>query len=647
MKNFLLAICLVCLLAAPLGQARAAAPLPAAAIPLVAPGQQTGPAPQVANYAIDVTLDPATHQLAGQAHITYLNTTQEPIPDLVFHLYLNAFRNLESIFMREAGPLHRGFAWDANYPGWIEVSDLRLADGAELALQEIEDGTLARADLPQPVAPGERVALDLTFTAQLPKVFARTGFSGDFYMVGQWFPKLGVWEEGAGNAGAGNASAGNAGAGNAGAWNAHPFHANSEFYADFGVYDVAIHLPQGWVTGATGLPAGQTNNPDGTQTVRYQAVGVIDFAWTAAPDFRQAVRQVDGVELVYLYMPEHAWTVERVLEIGEASLRSYGAWYGPYPYPRLTVVDVPDDAEGAGGMEYPSLVTVGTMSMLGGGSLAGRLGVERSLELVTAHEIGHQWWQSVVAFNEAEEPWLDEGFTDYSAARLLLEAFPADGSALDAGGFEVDYVDLRRMEYLMVPRLPMYGTAWSFDTLQYGIATYSKPTLALLTLERVLGKETMLAVMSTFFERYRFAHPTTEDFRRVAEEVSPQDLDWFFDGLVYSERVLNYTVSAVEEHSFTVARQGDLVIPTEVLVTFADGSTHLEAWDGQAAEQTFTYPDRPALRSAEVDPERKLLVDLRWADNGLRRQPDLNAWLALFTRLVFQVQNALLGLGGL
>jgi aminopeptidase N len=445
-------------------------------------------------------------------------------------------------------------------------------------------------------------------------------------MVGQWFPKLGVWQDGA--------------------WNAYPFHANAEFYADFGTYDVTITLPAGYVTGGTGLPVSTTDNGDGTQTVRYHAEDVIDFVWTASPRFQQAVRRVEGVEILYLYLPEHEWTVDRVLDAAGAAVSHYGRWYGPYPYSRLTVVDVPDDGQAAGGMEYPTLVTIGTMSMLGVEGLVSR-GVDRSLEVVVVHEIGHQWWQSMVAFNEAEEPWLDEGFTEYSTVRVMEAVYGADTSFLDARNLRVGYLEMRRMEYLVTPRVPMAGRAWEFDSLEYGVAAYAKPALSLRTLEHILGEETMLDLMSTFFQRYRFAHPSTEEFRAVVEEVSEQDLSWFFDGLVYGDGVLNYTVTALDEHSVTVARQGDLRIPTQVLVTFADGSTVLAPWDGQEAERTFTYPDRAPVRSAQVDPERQVELDLQWADNGLSRRLEVWPWLALVTRLLYNLQNALLALGGL
>ncbi|MEE8392531.1 MAG: M1 family metallopeptidase, partial [Anaerolineae bacterium] len=575
---------------------------------------------------IEVTLNTETKTLTAHETITYVNTTADPIPDLTFHLYLNAFRDRNSFFLREES-VHRGYGWDSDHPGWIKVTGVRLAGGTPLVLEEIEDGTLARADLPIPVAPGEAVEIELDFEARLPRVFARTGYADDFFMVGQWFPKLGVWEDGA--------------------WNAYPFHANAEFYADFGTYDVTITLPSGYVTGGTGLPISTVDNGDGTQTVRYHAEDVIDFAWTASPHFRQATRQVNGIEILYLYLPEHEWTVERALDAAEAAVNYFGRWYGPYPYARLTVIDVPDDGQGAGGMEYPTLVTAGTMSMFGLGSGLVQSEIERTLELVIVHEVGHQWWQSMVAFNEAEEPWLDEGFADYSTLRVMELVYGADTSFLDAGSVRMGYVDSRRMEYLLSPQNPMYGRAWDFGMLDYPVAAYSKPAISLRTLERVLGDEVMLDIMGTFFQRYQFAHPGTEDFRAVAEEVSDQDVSWFFDGLVYGDGVLNYTVTAVDTHSVTVARQGDLMIPTEVLVTFADGSTVLEPWDGVKAEATFTYPDRPPVRSAEVDPERKVLVDLRWADNGLSRGLEVSPWLAIVTRMLYNLQNALLAMGGL
>ncbi|MGD8624255.1 MAG: M1 family metallopeptidase, partial [Anaerolineae bacterium] len=448
-------------------------------VPAVAPAAGAGgvarfpDVPPVASYQIEVRLDAGAKTLAGRETIRYANTSAQPIPDLVFHLYLNAFRDEETIFAREGGLAHRGFGWDPTHAGWIEVTGIRLAGGPPLDLEPMADGTLARAVLPAPVAPGETLQVEVDFEAQLPRVFARTGYAGDFLMVGQWFPKLGVWQEGG--------------------WNAYPFHANAEFYADFGDYEVTITLPAEFTTGATGLPLSDEEGGDGTRTVHYRAEGVIDFAWTASPDFRRATRQVEGIELHYLYLPEHDWTVARALDAAEAALRYYGRWYGAYPYPRLTVVDVPDDGLGAGGMEYPMLITAGTLDLVGLGLPIPR-GDERSLETVIIHEAAHQWWQSVVASNEAEEPWLDEGFAEYSTLRLASRLYGIDSSLVEAPGLRLGNLDGRRMEYLADPRVPIYGRAWDFEG-NYVVAAYAKPSLSLLTLERVVGEAQMLAVM--------------------------------------------------------------------------------------------------------------------------------------------------------
>lgn len=580
----------------------------------------------VASYKIDVSLDPESKTLIGHERITYVNTGTTSIPDAVFHLYLNAFRDdHSSIFMQESGSSSRGYFFDSEHPGRIEVTAVRLEDGTPLSLEIIEDETLARLPLPEKIAPGKSLILDLDFKAQLPKVFARTGFYEDFFMVGQWFPKLGVWQNDN--------------------WNAYPFHANSEFFADFGDYDVSITVPAQYVIAATGLPVSTETNGDGTLTTQYEARGVIDFAWAASPHFQQVTRNVDDVELVYVYLPEHEFTVERALDTAEAAIRNFGEWYGAYPYPRLTVLDVPEEAQGAGGMEYPMLITAGIEDPTGLGILAGRF--DRLLETVIIHEIAHQWWYAVVAFNEAEEPWLDEGLTDYSTARLINELYGTDANVLQLGGIQLDYLHLRRSEYLGSPGVPMYGKAWDFDLFGYGIAAYAKPVLGLSTLENVIGEQAMLEILSGFYEKYKFSHPTTRDLRSVAEDVAGQDLDWFFDGLVYGDEVLNYRVTDVTQESVTVQRQGELIIPTEIEITFEDGTTETTVWDGMQEQMTLDYANHSPVLQAEIDPDQKILVDLQWSDNGLSRRMDIVSWLAVNARLFYRIQDLLLGQGGL
>lgn len=572
------------------------------------------PPPDVASYAITAAYDPATHTLTGQQTATYYNRTDTPISTLVFHLYLNAFRSADTLWNRESGMGLRGYGFDPDAPGWQRMDHIALDDGTVLTVKALDaDETLVEAKLPQPIAPGETVTVNIAFTAQLPRVFARTGWAddGDFVFGGQWFPKFGVWENGA--------------------WNAYPFHANSEFYADFGRYAVALTLPQAWTVAATGTSdAVVTANADGTATHTFVAEHVIDFAWAASPTFRVLTRDVDGVAVRVYYDPQQRAMARRALEATTGALPLYNAWYGTYGkglYPQLTVVIVPPDAGGAGGMEYPTLFTVGA---LGGATPA----CVRLLEVETTHELAHQWFQSVVATNEAEEPWLDEGFTDYTTVRAMNALY--GGAVFDCGGWSFSYLAMRRLEYAMFPSTPMAGAAWDYSFMQYAVATYSKPALALTTVERTVGEAAMLRFMRAYFDRYAFAHPRAEDVRSVmAETLGAEVAAWFFDGLVHGEGVLDAQV-VVTDAEATVERQGETCIPTTVRVT--------RGW--RRVPETVPWPcDQPSLtlgdspRTVEIDPANAIVLDQNHINNGLHRAPDLAMWLGFVARWMQALQD--------
>jgi hypothetical protein len=575
--------------ATPVTPGTSVAPLPTLAEP------QNPGAPDVADYTIAVTLDPAARSLTGSETLVYRNTARQPFAEMVFHLYLNAFKSLDTTFMKESGGQLRGDQFDPQNNGWIEVSAIRVKGGPDLKLEVLDDGTLARAKLPSPVAPGQSVTLELEFHAQLPAVFARTGWALDekgdpFFLVGQWFPKPGVWSDTG--------------------WAADIFHGNAEFFADFGSYEVSISLPENYVTGATGMPVRSERGPGKNQTVTYRAAGVIDFAWVASPNLKASSRKQGQTEIQYLVLPEHSASAYKTLNIAATALRRYSDWYGPYPYQRLTIVDVPDMGSGAGGMEYPTFVTTGTDTGSPGS------GWTDYTVIVTAHEIAHQWWQSMVATNEGREPWLDEGFADYSTVRLMVAEYGLNQQDMDQGRFQPGLLESRRRTFLRDPSVPMEGKAWDFpDWSDYTIAAYAKPVLALMTLERALGEQTMLKIFSTYFTRYRFAHPTTADFRKVAQEVSGQKLDWFFEGLVYHGQTINFIAhQVVKSDTITIDRQGELPVPADVLVKFNDGSAQTVTCQPGPPACVFTFPGR-TVESYAVDPTHKLVIELDWMDN--------------------------------
>lgn len=547
-------------------------------------------APDIASYRMQVQLDPATKTVAGTARITYHNLSRDSLEELWLRLYLKAFSSTETLWMREAGLRHRGFAVDTEALGDITVSQLTLPDGTDLLASATFTDTLMHIPLPTTLQPDQRIELDVAWISTLPRVFARTGYGGrddTFFMVGQWYPKMVVYDRGA--------------------WDTIPWHANAEFFHDFGSYDVQITVPDEYVVAGVGVPTGTAVEHNGFKTVHYTAENVTDFAFAASPDFQIASAPAGDTEVVLYYLPEHTAAVSEYLGVATDALQTFREWYGDYPHPRLTVVDVPDNAAGAGGMEYPTLITGGTF----GAPLASDF-----VAFVVAHEIAHQWWPMQVATHEGREPWLDEGLAQYTGNRYMLDMgrmANRDTQGLSAFGFD-------RAQYATAPTIAADRPAWEYRRSDYGVAAYSKPSIGFLTLERVVGTARFRQAMANYLAAYRYQHTTTAEFRAVLERSLNEDLSWFFDDFIGGNGVIDYAVGPIVNQSngssITVLRVGTIQVPVDIRVTFASGTQQTIVWDGTTDTFQQRFSARDPVLQVELDPEFKLVAELNRSDNA-------------------------------
>jgi len=631
------------------GAASAQLPSSAAAAPTGQPLSQ-----RVVAYQIDARLDAVKKTIDARETLTYRNLTGRPLDTFPFHLYLNAFQPTSTL-MREVRlygtrGTGAGSKWDPKHYGAIEVRSLEVVGQGDLTKQlqfvqpddtptfrNPDDHTVLQVHLPRPAAPGEEVQFKIVFHDQLPEVLIRTGYKRDFFMVGQWFPKVGVWWHNA--------------------WNCHQFHATTEFFADFGTFDVKLTVPQNYVLGASGDEVARVNNSDGTKTVAYHAEDIHDFSWTADPNFHV----VDGawtgsagkVKIHLLMSPENLRQTERYLQALKGTLDRFDRWYGPYPYDRITVVDPPHGALDAGGMEYPTLIT-------GGAAWWEPRGL-RETEDVTEHEFGHQYWYGMVATNEFEEAWMDEGINSYTEVKVMDSLYGAARSELDFCGVTLGESGSQRMGYVgRADTDPMARFAYQYmSTGSYGAVTYSKTATVLLTLEGLIGEETMRKALHTYFMRYRFTHPTGEDFLKTLEEVSRQNLRWYFDQAVYGTNVLDYEVlrvysdrldwsekkpteerkgQTVYRDTVLVHRKGDFIFPVEVEVKFDNGERVREHWDGRDRWVRYSYERKAKIVSAEIDPDHKVWLDKDRFNNSQTVDPDGRATRKLATYWLFASQ---------
>ena len=594
---------------------------------------------------LDVTLDPNTRTVDGRQRLTWRNPDNVPVDELQFHLYLNAFKP-GSTFMKETGGSHRGFtAGGEDTSGGIQISSMRIAtdpvpaDAGTMAVYASEetdlterirfiqttsnnpdDETVIAVQLPRAVQPGETIALDIDFAAKMPKIFARTGWEDDqeggpFFMVAQWFPKIGVYEVPGQRYVPADAERGQ--------WSTHQFHANTEFYADFGTYDVTINVPETYTVGASGVLVEEAI-ADSMRTVTYRAEDVHDFAWTASDEFLEFNRTWRHVNLRLLIQPIHVAQVDRHFNSAIAALERFDAWVGEYPYTTLTLVD---GIGGSNGMEYPTLITCGTVYQLPTWA--------RPLELVTVHEFGHQYFYGLLASNEAEEAWLDEGMTSYLEARIMDDAY-GEASVLDLPFLQTSDRAMQRLSYTKSrpSRGKIFEKAWEHRfSSDYGKQSYAKPATVMFALEGYLGWETMQRFLQTYYDRWRFRHPTTRDLIDVAEEVAGEDLGWFFDQFVYSNAVVDYAVEYVNNDridppasadssdgdwyrtSLLVKRLEDGIFPQEIRVRFADDSERMLEWDGEDQWKLFTFEQPSRAIDAFLDPDDKVALDINRLNN--------------------------------
>src|ERR1700730_9392439 len=578
---------------------------------------------RVVHYEIDGRYDAAKHTVDATEVLTYHNLTGQPLDHFPFHLYLNGFQP-KATWIREAKLLGNRDTtyekWEDKQFGSEEIKSFEVVGQGDLTQQlqfiqpdegNKDDKTVVDAPLPKAIAPGGYVQFKIAFHDQMPETQARAGWKRDFVLGGQWFPKVGVWWHGA--------------------WNCHQYHAMTEFFADFGVYDVKLTLPQYEVVGASGVEVSSVDNPDKTKTVTYHGDDIHDFAWTASPRYKVKddgvfQGQMGPVKLQILMQPAHWSQVERHEKILKETLDHFERWYGPYPYKTLTLVD-PEPDSAAGGMEYPTFITGDT-------SWFAPKGLLLEPEEVVEHEFGHQYWYGMVATNEFEEPGMDEAINEYTQVKVEDSIFGPNTSVLNQWGVSVGERELQHLGYASVADMdPIAQKAYEYYSFNsYGGITYAKTACVLLTLEGIIGEDTMQKAMHIYFMRYRFTHPAKEDFLKTIEEVSGKDLRWYFNQAIYGSPVLDYEVlkithdpvnwyeeskgkkkeddkNLVYQSYVSLHRKQDFVMPVEVEVKFDNGDMVREHWDGQARWTRFAYEKKAKIVWAEIDPDHKIQLD--------------------------------------
>lgn len=500
------------------------------------------PAPywqQHLRYSIKAELDDTKHTIRGEETIVYRNNSPQALDFIWFHIWPNAYKHDSTALMQQIRN-------DAELSKKKETYGTGSIDGLAFRVNNQPAATsphpnpqyidVIKLVLPAPLAPGDSITIQTPFVVTLPPYFSRSGYADGEFMVCQWYPKPAVFD-----------SKG---------WHEFPYLDRGEFYSEYGDFDVQLTVPTAYVVGATGTlltkqeadlykkigaenAANRKKDPTPykspfqtpTKTLRYTARLVPDFAWFASKDFAiqyDTVQLASGrvVDAFSYYHPRKKTIWVNSIDYIEDAVRHYSQWVGEYEYPTVQAVEGPKNTS-SGGMEYPMITLITDPDA-----------EVESLDATITHEVGHNWFMSMLGSNERDHTWMDEGLNTYFQFRYEAEKYRSNsifGKAIPEAIKKYPVDQFQQAVYGAIERgipmqSPMDIPAPAYpNSTEYGIVSYIKAALWMYLLESALGFDKTQAAVQLYFQQWKNKHPQPEDMKASFEQATGEDLDAFFE----------------------------------------------------------------------------------------------------------------------
>lgn len=549
------------------------------------------------SYKIDIRLDTVNHKLYGEQTVQFQNPTSESLERIAFHLYPNAFSDTNSVFCGEDNKVKADVA--AGNISRLDLSDIYInGRTVDSAMVEIK-GTLMYITLRNKLPPGREIEIDLKFELTIPRAIVRFGHNGrGDYLLSHWYPILCGYQKAE--------------------LIDREYYANSEFFSNFGSYDVTMRLPSDLIVGSTGS-LNQIESEDTLSIWHAVADTVIDFAFACGKNFENFRSDTLGIAINYLLNKESKELFERIDKITKYSLSFCSERLFPYPYDNFTVVDF--DC-GSAGLELPGMIVIAADNSGRGKSMS-------SLDALIVHETVHEWFYGAIASNEIDDPWLDEGLTTYFTSKIIdsyLDARPG----ISIFGYRIEYDNISRIFTLSrANSYPIDLASYDYpDWFEYQSAVYTRADMTLQSLEIVVGDSIFAKALKGYAEKFRFGHPDADDFKKAISSYTEKDLSGFYSQFVSGTSRVDYAVMGmlyekiedeIQRYKVTVTlrRIHDGILPQTISIGLENGATVDTVWDGRSRMASFEFIAYSKPLYAAIDGYYTYPLDRKISNNRL------------------------------
>ncbi len=601
------------------------------------------------NYRIHCALDHSQHTITSQQEIHFKNHSNIPLDNLLFYIYLNAFQNDKSTFLKGVNDIFGRSFKDRKDDQWADMNFKSITinyKGKSTSLTHLihyvqnddnnsDDSSVMELCLPQLFLPGDTMIIKMEWEARMPKVIARAGYDQDFYLFCHWFPQLGVLEQNSVTQWH---------------WNCHQFFRNTEFYGEFSDYDVWMKCDTSFKMCSSGEFVDEIQ-VGGQYVKHYHAKNVIDFAWAINKQSYIKEWKWNNIKVRIMLPYDYDDQEQRVRYTINSALDYMYKHLAYYPYYNLSVVCPPFHALRTGLMEYPSLITTG--------SIYGFPNCLKHMESLIVHEFVHQYFMATLANNEKEEPWMDEGFATYYEDRVIDAIYGEGYSMVDCFGVQMDNKQMTRMEYTGMKdhnRGIIARPAWTFEDFERKSLIYSKTATILHSLERMIGATVMDTIMKKYYDCYKFTHPRGIDFMNVLKENLHQLVDStkaeqcyeFVRFGIFEKGSMDYSINEIKmgsardstyAYDIILNRNGNWICSTDISFEFSNQSKRILLWDAKESTVQFHIESNTPLVKAHLDSDQKLLTDLNLNNNTYSLSDKQHAASYYASKLAFWWQS--------